>query len=266
MGDEVIGGVMRIAVISDIHGNLIALEAVLEDLVGEAVDQIVCLGDVALRGPQPQECLLRIRELGCLVVMGNTDEWLIGDEPAWIVPDHDDPVMEIDLWGAAQIDESDRSFIRGFRPTIDVPIGGDNVCFFHGSPRSNTENIFTTTPEAELEAMIAGCEATVLVGGHTHIQMLRRKRAKSIVNVGSVGLPFLRRRGDVVHAPFNAIAPWAEYAIIEHRNGRLGFDLRRALIDLTELERIALENGMPHASWWLSHRDSGLSTSTAMGG
>jgi predicted phosphodiesterase len=230
---------VRFAVISDIHGNLVALEAVLGELAGDSCDEIVCLGDVASRGPQPRECLQRVRELGCSVVMGNTDEWLMGPNPTWDVPDDNNPIMEIDLWCAAQLDGVDRAYIRSFPATVDRRTdSGNSICLFHGSPRSNTENIFSTTPEAELEAMISGCEATVLVGGHTHIQMLRRI--------------------DGFDSRYNAVAPWAEFAIIDCRHGRLGVDFRRAPIDLQALDRAALASGMPHAGWWFAHRDRSL--------
>ncbi|NIW96181.1 MAG: hypothetical protein GWN20_25895, partial [Phycisphaerae bacterium] len=72
---------MRLAIISDIHGNLIALEAVLAVLAQEEIDQMVCLGDVAATGPQPHETIARLRELNCPVVMGNTDDWLLNPHP-----------------------------------------------------------------------------------------------------------------------------------------------------------------------------------------
>ena len=247
---------MRIAVIADIHGNLVALDAVLDDLARDPFDELICLGDVALRGPQPRECIDRLRELGCPVVMGNTDEWLLGAAPAWQQPDEHDPVMAIDLWGAAQLPPEARSFLSGFRPTIEYSLGTtDGICFFHGSPRSNSENIFSTTPESELEQMLDGCHATVLVGGHTHIQMLRRKSDRTIVNVGSVGLPFLRPSLNVFDAKHLPIGPWAEYALIDCPGGRLSVNFRRVPIDLGALERSAHESGMPHAAWWFAQRD-----------
>lgn len=68
---------MRIAVIADLHGNLVALEAVLAALADERTDGIVCLGDVAATGPQPRETVERLRAVGCPVVMGNADAWLL---------------------------------------------------------------------------------------------------------------------------------------------------------------------------------------------
>jgi len=68
---------MRIALIADIHGNLVALETVLHELAQESIDQILCLGDVGALGPQPHEVIDRLRQLQCTVVLGNTDAWLL---------------------------------------------------------------------------------------------------------------------------------------------------------------------------------------------
>jgi predicted phosphodiesterase len=73
---------MRIALLADIHGNLSALEAVLAALQAEAVDQLICLGDVAAVGPQPHEVIGRLRDVGCPAVKGNTDAWL-SDDAVW---------------------------------------------------------------------------------------------------------------------------------------------------------------------------------------
>ncbi len=78
---------MRIALISDIHGNFVALQTVLADIEHEHIDQIVCLGDVTADGPQPVETIRRIQDLGCPVVRGNTDEW-------FFVPQTYDPNSE----------------------------------------------------------------------------------------------------------------------------------------------------------------------------
>jgi hypothetical protein len=69
--------VTRVALISDIHGNAVALDAVLADIARRRVDEVVCLGDVAMGAPQPREVLARLRDLSCAVVMGDADEWLL---------------------------------------------------------------------------------------------------------------------------------------------------------------------------------------------
>lgn len=91
---------MRIALISDIHGNTVALDAVLASLEQRPVDRVVCLGDVATTGPQPREALAVLQALACPMVMGNTDAWLLNPEP-WPVEDEDGrAVLDIELWGA----------------------------------------------------------------------------------------------------------------------------------------------------------------------
>src|SRR5215207_5817952 len=98
---------MRVALISDIHGNLIALDAVLDDLEREQVDQIVCLGDVAEAGPQPAQVLARLRALSCITVMGNTDIQLLTRAPN-PPRDADTPrVNDIVQWCADQLSALD---------------------------------------------------------------------------------------------------------------------------------------------------------------
>ena len=247
---------MRIAVISDIHGNLVALDAVLQDLEQDTYDEIICLGDLALRGPQPRECLERIEELRCPVVMGNTDEWLLPGRSALESRVYTGPVVDIQMWCVDQIDRRHQAFVGRFQPKIDIVSNASmSVCFFHGSPRDNTENMFATTAQAELEAMIEGSEATVLIGGHTHVQMVRRISGRTIVNVGSVGLPFLWRKAPEESSPEDLrVGQCAEYGVVELRDGRFSVDLRRVPIDGSRLRDVTLRSGMPHSEWWLAQR------------
>lgn len=236
---------MRVGFLSDIHGNLFALEPVLEDLARQGVDEIVCLGDVCF-GPQAHECLARVRELGCPVVLGNWDSWSTQG-----FPPSDDPVgmmlYEIGAWWAKLLTDEDRAFVGTFVPTLDVPVG-DGVAMhcFHGSPLSFSDWVFSTTPDDDLERMFAGVEAPVLVGGHTHLQMVRRFGRQIIVNPGSVGQPFAQWWPKTIR-----VAPWAEYGIVDADGGRLHVDLRRVPIDVQGLLSFCLESGMPHARWWV---------------
>jgi putative phosphoesterase len=237
---------MRLAIISDIHGNLIALEAALADIERESPDQIVCLGDVAELGPQPRQTVERLKPLNCPVVMGNTDEWLLNpDEPS--EPDDEDArrMEEIAFWCLHQLSAADLDYLRTFPATVEIPLGSDiTILCFHGSPRSNRERIIAATPDEELEPMLSGFTATVMAGGHTHAQLLRRFRDGFILNPGSVGLP-IERTPTKDRRP-----PWAEYALIGYENGRLSIELRRAPVDVATVVRAAHESGMPHAEWW----------------
>jgi putative phosphoesterase len=176
---------MRIGLIADIHGNLIALESVLSKLKREQVDHIICLGDVAALGPQPHEVLERLRELTCPVVMGNTDDWYL--QP---LPEGDDELREIVEWGLQQLTDADLAYLRSFQPVIELILETDQTLLCsHGSPRSYNDVIASTTPAAEIRHMFAGYQARIMVGGHTHVQMLRRYEQALLINPGSVGLP-----------------------------------------------------------------------------
>ena len=125
---------MRIGLISDIHGNLFALEAVLAELDREKLDDLICLGDVAALGPEPGAVLARLQALGCPVVMGNTDAWLLSP------PDLDAQTNSTRPSSAgciAQLTDAERAYIRAFPPTIERSLGaGRTLLCFHGSPRS----------------------------------------------------------------------------------------------------------------------------------
>jgi putative phosphoesterase len=235
---------MRVALLADIHGNLLALDAVLEELGREEIDRIVCLGDVAV-GPQPRESLDRIRSLGCPVLMGNWDAWFLDGIPE--LPDElGRKLVEIGTWWADRLDEESRRYMRTFELALELDLDGTTLLAFHGSPRSFEEGILATTPDEDLGDMLACVEAPLLVCGHTHFQLLRRVGDRLIVNPGSVGLPF-RRDGGVMQ-----IAPWAEYGLLTVDGERLGVDLRRTAYDVTAHTAAMRASGMPHAEWWAS--------------
>lgn len=236
---------MRIGLIADIHANLIALEAVLAGLERAAVDQIICLGDVAAGGPQPRETVARLRALNLPTVMGNADEELFNFP---VIPAEDVPLyLEVDRWCAAQLSAADLDYLRGFRPTIEVALGdGLALLCCHGSPRSFNDVIVATTPDDDLAVMLAGCSATVIAGGHTHQQMLRRYRDMLLLNPGSVGLPYERGSGgDDARNP-----PWAEYAVVSQESGALSIASRRVPIDAGAVAQAIRASGMPHAEVW----------------
>ena len=236
---------MRIAVVSDIHGNKPALDAVLAEIEREQVDRLVCLGDVAV-GPQPGAALERIAETGCPVIMGNWDAAFLNGLPA-LEGKLGELLVEQAAWASEQLSEAERDVIRGFVPSLELPLGdGLDALFFHGSPRSFDDVILADTPSAELDALLTGSDAGVLVGGHTHIQLLRGHRDLVFVNPGSVGLPF---RSDPAGEQVR-ISPWAEYGLLTHEDGRLALDLRRVDYDTDAYLASTLETGMPHAQWW----------------
>jgi len=241
----------RIALISDIHGNLPALEAVLADIDRLQPDHIVCLGDVAAFGPQPHQTLARLRELNPAIIMGNTDAWLFDPQPYATHDEKSQLITEIGIWASEQLTEDDRAFIRSFRPFIKLPLdaNADLLCY-HGSPHSFDDIIHATTPEAELDAMFSGHQALILAGGHTHQPFLRRYRSSYLVNPGSVGLSFeyLPDGGTRNQAR-------AEYALLEWSDGRLSVDFRRVSYDLGALIAAVHACDMPHQDLWIEQWD-----------
>jgi predicted phosphodiesterase len=240
---------MRVGLIADLHGNVVALDSVLAALAAEGVERIVCLGDVAATGPRPAETVARLRELGCPVVMGNADAWLL-DPPAARSEDETwRRFEEIDAWCAAQLSTADLAYLRSFRPTVEVPLGevGTLLCC-HGSPRSYDDQILATTPDDELDRLLDGLppETAIVAAGHTHAQLLRRHRHRLLLNPGSVGLAV------AALPPADPVrnAPWAEYAVVTAEAGRLEVALRRTPLDVGAVVRAALASGMPHAAWW----------------
>jgi putative phosphoesterase len=238
---------VRVGLIADIHGNVPALEAVLAELEREGLDRIVCLGDVAV-GPEPRASLERVRELGCPVVLGNWDAAYLGEAPRPVAAAAGDTtkiVNEIHAWWGEQLSADDRAYLSGFEPQLELAIDGVQALCFHGSPRSYDDWIFSTTPDDELRPMFDDDRPQLLLGGHTHVQLVRRWGSSLIVNPGSVGLPFLSWWPERVR-----VAPWAEYGIVDADDGRLHVDLRRTTFDVAAFLRSSRSSGMPHADWW----------------
>jgi predicted phosphodiesterase len=239
---------MRVALIADIHGNAVALDAALADIARAGSDRIICLGDVAALGPQPREVIGRLRTLGRPNVMGNADAELLDPSPADAEDETSRHFQEINLWSAALLAPADKEFLRGFQPTVSQPLeGGATLLCFHGSPRSYDEIIEATTPGSNLDEMLAGYPAQVYAGGHTHIQLLRRHKDALILNTGSIGLPM-----NPVPPPVAGVRNpgWAEYALITSEGPDLSITLRRVPYDVEALVEAARRSGMPHVEEW----------------
>jgi predicted phosphodiesterase len=248
---------MRVGLISDVHGNTVALDAALGDIAEGDVDLIVCLGDVAANGPDPAGAVDRLAELACPVVMGNTDADLVSVPDWWHdpvavgAPATAQCVIDVSLWCANQLSDAHRVFLAGLPPTVEIDLGDAGLLLaFHGSPESATDIITATTPPDELDQMLGDPEGSVLAGGHTHVPMVRRHRTKTIINPGSVGLPFATYgyAGDV------PVLNHAAYALITTNGSELIIELRQVPIDREQLSHQVDASGMPHGAWWLGLR------------
>lgn len=182
----------RLAAIYDIHGNLPALEAVLEEIRAAGVDHVVIGGDV-LPGPMPGETLARLADLNipATFIMGNGDREVLeqrkGVESA-VIPEQ---FREMMRWVASSLDENLVKWISTW-PMItraEVQELGD-VLFCHATPRSDTEMFSIQTPEARLLPIFEGIDEPIVVCGHTHRQFDRMIGKTRVINAGSVGMPF----------------------------------------------------------------------------
>lgn len=249
---------MKLAVISDIHGNLDSLDVVLASIESCGVRQVVCLGDVAEMGPKPHETLQRLMELKCITIRGNEDEALLNSEaPREYQDDIDRKIHDVDKWTAKQLTQADFSFLRSFKPTVSVNLPGSRALLLcHGSPRSNTEGITAESPRAEeLEKILSGANRPFLVAcGHTHAQMLRSHLGTTFVfNPGSVGLPFYYRsvadaRNQVPRFPLRA-----EWAVLDVEDERASVQFHQARVDSGKVVQSIRESGMPHGDWMVEH-------------
>jgi predicted phosphodiesterase len=182
----------RVAAIYDIHANLPALEAVLEEIRQAGADHIIVGGDV-VPGPMPREtiaCLLSL-DLPVQFIYGNGEVALLdqmaGREPA-AVPQAFRPIIR---WTAEQLHSEDQRLLASWPKTLQLQIPGlGEVLFCHGTPRDENEAFTRLTPEERLLPAFAGVTAATVVCGHTHMQFDRRIGGLRVVNAGSVGMPF----------------------------------------------------------------------------
>lgn len=239
---------MRIAFISDIHGNFTALQAVLADIKSQNADQIICLGDTVTLGPQPKEVLNTLRELNCVLIKGNHDMVVLDPEEAekYEITEHLIPDL---YWCRERLTRDDLNFIEMFKSTYEIKLpNGVTILCFHGSPLSTTDLIQSTTPAELLDKYFEGHIADVFIGGHSHIQMYRRHGDTLVLNSGSVGNAFT-----YAYSPGNvpSLLPWAEYTIISQNENYLDVDLRRVYFDTAELIKLVRQSGLPGTDWWL---------------
>lgn len=180
-----------IAVLSDLHGVLPALDAVLAEPEVRGADLIVVTGDLAA-GPQPNAVLDRLRELAERVVLvrGNADRDLVALRDGGSVPDGLPPV---DHWAAAQLTDENLELLRGLRHPVTLAVRGiGDVLFCHGSPRDLEEVVLVDTRPTRWAEVLQDVPRAVrmVLCGHTHMPFARLVDGRWVVNSGSVGMPY----------------------------------------------------------------------------
>lgn len=191
---------MRIAVISDPHGNLRALDAVLSDLDATGrFDEVIMAGDFASGGPYPAECVERIRERGYRAVRGNTDEFIVEAGTEGAIPAqprdpnqrHTGALLANDQWTAARMSQAQIEYLAQL--PLSLYVSGDDVpalMVCHATPWNAHDTVMPTDPEARIRKVLDEAGGQAVGFGHIHIQGERRLDGKVLIAVGSMGLPF----------------------------------------------------------------------------
>ena len=240
---------MRLALISDQHGNDVAFRAVLADVERLGVGEVVCLGDVVQGGAEPAQTLDRLAALGCETVLGNADAFLL-EVPA----DSPEPLTERQLeareWTLSQLSSSHVEQMRAFAPVVRRELDGVPLLLFHGSPRSYDDVLLPELAGEALEPFL-GHDAALLAGGHTHLQWTRRIGDALYVNPGSVGISYDR------HADPPVLRTLAEWALLTVADGVVGVEFRQVPYALEDVQAAAKRSGRPHADEWAAQWSGG---------
>jgi predicted phosphodiesterase len=232
---------MQIAVISDIHGNLTALEAVLADIREAAPDLVLHGGDLADGGSSPLGVIDRIMDLGWPGVMGNTDEMLVRPEAleefagqSKAPPALWDAVREIAAATRAALGEERLAWLARLPLTITQPESGPGFALVHASPKSCWIAPAPDASDAAIKEIYGPLGEPVVAYGHTHLPSIRRLSGslKLLINTGSVGLPY---DGD----------PRASYLLLDKETPKI----RRVEYDVEKELRLLASCGLPGAGW-----------------
>ena len=226
---------MRIAIISDIHANITAFEAVLDDLKQQSVEAVYCLGDLVGYAAFPNEVIDRIRRDGTPTIMGNYDDG-VGfdrDECGCAYRDPEEQRLgDLSLrWTQRTVTSDRKEFLRSLVPEIRFEADSKRFRLVHGSPRRMNEYLFEDRPISSFQRLAATSEADVLIFGHTHKPYTKRVDNVLFVNAGSIGKP---KDGD----------PRACYVVMDS-TGDVAVEFRRIAYDVETAANAIRESSLP---------------------
>jgi putative phosphoesterase len=221
---------MRIAVLSDIHGNLLALDACLADLESQgSADAIVVAGDLCLGGPKPKKVLQRLEEIGAACVRGNTDRYLSEDSSAEKQAQAESAQI---AWTRREIGERWATWLKELPFALRIGEDNNQLLIVHANPLTDDEHLWPDADEPILRRLIGKEKATTIAFGHLHLPYVRVWRGKLLANVASAGLP---KDGD----------PRAAYAILTERDGGWQVKHRRVAFDVKKVATQLADCGIP---------------------
>lgn len=220
---------MRLAVLSDIHGNLTGLDACLADLEAQGgSDAIVAAGDLCLDGPKPKKVLQRLEQLGVSCIRGNKDRYVAEGRGEGL-----EPIEEAQLaWTRRELGEKWIGWLSDLPFALRVGDDANQLLVVHANPTTDDEHLWPDADDATLERLIGDERAAAIAFGHLHLPYVRMWRGKLLVNVASAGLP---KDGD----------PRACYAIFTERDGGWQVKHRRVPFDVKKVATQLSDCGIP---------------------
>lgn len=218
---------MRLALISDIHGNVRGLEACLDDLKAQGgADEIVGAGDYCMDGPRPREVLERLDAIGARCARGNTDRYI------GLPEDEDGEDAAALTWQRERIGPTWTQWLRELPFSLCIGEGPDALLVVHANPKDDERHIWPDADDAFLEDATENTLERTVAFGHLHMPYVRMWRDRLFVNVSSAGLP---KDGD----------PRAGYAILTQRPSGWQVKHRRVAFDVDKVARDIDKQDMP---------------------
>jgi putative phosphoesterase len=229
----------RLAILSDIHGNAVALEAVRKAVTASRPDLILVAGDHALNGPDPATAIDGLRDLqaaGALIVQGNTDVAVADFDYSaafpWQTDGVPDAIRSAAEWAHEALGEDRLEWLRGLPAERRARVGETLVLVCHGSPGSQTQGFDRTLDASVTVERSARTDARVIACGHTHLPEVRDLGWKMIVNDGSAGYVF---DGD----------PTASWALVDISGDNVTAEIKRTEFDVLAVSNALTARGLP---------------------
>jgi putative phosphoesterase len=227
---------MRLVTFSDIHGNLHALLAVLDDISQQHPDAVYCLGDLIGYGAFPNEVIDLVRSTGYPTIMGNYDDGVGFDRDTCGYAYRDAESRHLGdlnlMWTKDAVTPENKAFLRGLLKEVRFDVSGKRVLLVHGSPRKINEYLFEDRPRWSFEHLARDSSADLIVCGHTHMPYTKDVNGVLFVNDGSVGKP---KDGDAR----------AGYAVIDISAKRIEVVFRRVPYDVEAAASAVRASGLP---------------------
>lgn len=250
---------MKIAIFSDIHGNLFALQAVLEDFKKRGVDMAICGGDLVGYGAHPNEVIDLLRQHHIPTIMGNYDQGIGHDSDDCGCAYRDELSKALGkrsiAWTREKVTPENKAYLRNLPERISMTVNGRKILMVHGSPRRINEYLFEDRPTDSIIRMFEAEKVHIITCGHTHLPYVREMIVEEgletvtgpdgkpatrikpggryiLINSGSVGKP---KDGD----------PRAGYALLDFTDGSLKVEIVRVPYDVEAAARAVEQSGLP---------------------